>query len=278
MVPEAEQNSTQLRATDAALMQSVSQGEEEAVRTFYEAYADAVLRFVYPRIGERYEDAEEVTQDAFVRARRGLKNFRGEATFSTWLYQIAANLAHNRYWYWKRRRRDASLPLETGSDDENVGSLLNVLPTAEESPLEAAVAQELVDRIAECLHKLPKKHRQILVMRAIHNFSYEKMAQKLGIRVGTGVGVSVWAGAAAEHPSMTRQATARRRDRLGCAASLPVPVLPGLLIFSVVPEAGASSRQRSSSSAARPRCPPGRSDPGRRYPGLPPTKDGRRSS
>ena len=74
------------------------------------------------------QDAEEVTQDAFIRAHRGLENFRGDASFSTWLYQIATNLAHNRYWYWFRRKRDQSISLDQPQCDDGSLTLENVMP------------------------------------------------------------------------------------------------------------------------------------------------------
>ena len=68
------------------------------------AYNDIVSRYydrIYGRVSQmlkNQQDAEEITQDAFIRAHRGLENFRGDSSFSTWLYQIATNLAYNRYW------------------------------------------------------------------------------------------------------------------------------------------------------------------------------------
>ena len=77
-------------------------GDMEAFEAIYRIASGYVYTVALKVTGSR-EDAEEVTQDAFIRAHRGLANFRGDSAFSTWLYQIATNLARNRYWYWWRR-------------------------------------------------------------------------------------------------------------------------------------------------------------------------------
>ena len=105
--------------------------------------------------------------------------------FSTWLYQIATNLAHNRYWYWFRRKRDQSISLDQPLSDDGELTLENVMPATGESPAEAAVTQEFVDRVSDCMTGLNEKHREVLLLRNVHNFSYEEIAQELEISVGT---------------------------------------------------------------------------------------------
>ncbi len=131
------------------------------------------------------QDAEEVTQDAFIRAHRGLANFRGDSSFSTWLYQIATNLARNRYWYWWRRKRDRTVSFDQPVGHDNDTPLSEVFVGETESPGDVTVTQELIDRIAVGMEKLSAKHREILILRNVKNQSYEEIAAILGISVGT---------------------------------------------------------------------------------------------
>ena len=155
------------------------------------AYNDIVSRYydrIYARVSQllkNKQDAEEVTQDAFIRAHRGLENFRGEASFSTWLYQIATNLSHNRYWYWFRRKRDQSISLDQPLGDDGSMTLENVMPSSDEDPAEAAVTQEFVDRVSECMHGLNDKHKEVLILRNVKNLTYDEIAGQLEISVGT---------------------------------------------------------------------------------------------
>ena len=84
---------------DELLIERIKQGDSDAYNDMVTRYWDRIFARVHQLLKNK-QDAEEVTQDAFIRAHRGLENFRGDAAFSTWLYQIATNLAHNRYWYW----------------------------------------------------------------------------------------------------------------------------------------------------------------------------------
>ena len=129
--------------------------------------------------------AEEVTQDAFIRAHRGLVNFRGDSAFSTWLYQIATNLARNRYWYWWRRKRDKSISFDAPVSGDNDTTLAELIPAEQETPEDATVTQEFVNRVAECMELLNEKHREILILRNVQNLAYEEIAEILGISVGT---------------------------------------------------------------------------------------------
>lgn len=175
---------TETLTSDDLLIDRVRNGDMEAYNDIVARYYDRIFARVSQLLKNR-EDAEEVTQDAFIRAHRGLDKFRGDASFSTWLYQIATNLAHNRYWYWFRRKRDQSISLDQPLSDEGDLTLENVLPCASESPAEATVTQELVQRVSECMLDLNEKHREVLILRNVKNLSYDEIAQQLGISVGT---------------------------------------------------------------------------------------------
>lgn len=169
---------------DDLLIERIKNGDAAAYNDIVTRYYDRIYARVAQLLKNR-QDAEEVTQDAFIRAHRGLDKFRGDASFSTWLYQIATNLAHNRYWYWFRRKRDQSISLEQPLSDDGELTLESVMPADGASPAEAALTQEFIDRVGECMGQLNEKHKEVLVLRNLKNLSYEEIADQLGISVGT---------------------------------------------------------------------------------------------
>lgn len=171
-------------AFDRVLVDRFKNGDQEAFNEMVSRYWDRIYAMVHQLL-RNPQDAEEVTQDAFIRAHRGLQNFRGDAAFSTWLYQIATNLARNRYWYWWRRKRDKTISFDQPVSDENDTPLSEVYSAELETPEDATVTQELVDRIAYGMEKLGAKHREILILRNVKNLSYEEIAAILNISVGT---------------------------------------------------------------------------------------------
>ena len=170
--------------SDDLLIERIKAGDMAAYNDIVARYYDRIFARVSQLLKNK-QDAEEVTQDAFIRAHSGLENFRGDASFSTWLYQIATNLEHNRYWYWFRRKRDQSISLDHPLTDDGSLTLENVMPCAGESPAEAAVTQEFVDRVSECMRVLNEKHKEVLILRNVKNLSYDEIAQQLEISVGT---------------------------------------------------------------------------------------------
>jgi RNA polymerase sigma-70 factor (ECF subfamily) len=171
-------------AVDRMLVDRFKSGDEAAFQEIVNRYWDRIYNRVHQLLKNR-EDAEEVTQDAFMRAHRGLENFRGDSSFSTWLFQIATNLAHNKYWYWFRRKRSSSISLDQSLVEDGDASLMDILPAEGENPTDATLTQELVDRVSENIPKLSPKHREILTMRTVRNLSYEDIAEELNISVGT---------------------------------------------------------------------------------------------
>ena len=169
---------------DDLLIKRIKEGDTGAYNDIVSRYYDRIFSRVSQMLKNK-QDAEEVTQDAFIRAHRGIESFRGDSSFSTWLYQIATNLAHNRYWYWIRRRRDQSISLDQPISDEGDATLENIMPSGALNPYEATLNQEFVDEVSSCMHQLGEKHKEVLVLRNVRNLSYDEFADELQISIGT---------------------------------------------------------------------------------------------
>ncbi|HVU37547.1 MAG TPA: sigma-70 family RNA polymerase sigma factor [Opitutales bacterium] len=169
---------------DKLLLERFREGDERAFTDIVHRYREPIFRRVFGML-KNHEDAEEVTQDTFLRARRGLENFRGDAAFSTWLYQIATNLAHNRYWFWWRRGRHAAVSLDATTGPESDLTLADVLPDEDPDPGKKAVTQELVHRVEAAMERLSPAHREILALRNVKDLSYEEIAALLDLSLGT---------------------------------------------------------------------------------------------
>jgi RNA polymerase sigma-70 factor (ECF subfamily) len=171
-------------AFDRLLVDRFRNGDASAFDEMVTRHWDRIYAMVHQLL-RNPQDAEEVTQDAFIRAHRGLANFRGDSAFSTWLYQIATNLARNRYWYWWRRKRDRTVSFDQPVGEDNDTPLSEVFAGESVKPDEETSTHELVDRIAVGMEKLSTRHREILILRNVKNLSYEEISQILGISVGT---------------------------------------------------------------------------------------------
>ena len=116
------------------------------------------------------EDARDVAQEAYLRAYRGLRRFRGDAQFSTWLYRITANCAATQLGRRARHRHDVlddTVPLAD--------------PRTDHDPQLRADASDLRDRLADALDDLPPRLRSVVILRDVYDLSHEAIAAELGI-------------------------------------------------------------------------------------------------
>ncbi|MGH9014938.1 MAG: RNA polymerase sigma factor [Acidimicrobiia bacterium] len=161
--PEAEE----LNRLVAAARDGDRQAFDELVRrTYVDTYTLAV------RLTANEEDARDVVQEAYLRAWKGIKRFRGDAQFSTWLYRITANAA---YTLVQKRRRRRTEPLETV--DEPVEAAVGAQPEA------AAESALLLEQLSAAVAELPPKLRAIVVLKDVYGLSHEDIAEELGISI-----------------------------------------------------------------------------------------------
>lgn len=153
-----------------ALVERCKEGDERA----WAELVEATYRDVYTlclRILGNADDASEATQDAYLKAWRGLHGFRGDARFETWLYRVASNSALSKHRSRKRRRLH-----EADVGDE----VLTQLP-GWDSVESTAGARIEVRALEEALARLPEQHRTAIVLRDVYGMGIEEIAQQLRI-------------------------------------------------------------------------------------------------
>jgi len=174
----------QAAAQDAALIERFKGGDEAAFAQIISRYYPRILSLAQ-QILHNHADAEEVAQDTFIRAHRGLANFRGDSSLSTWLYCIASNLARNRYWFFFRRRRQDTVSFDQPIGDDTTISLAGRLTDGRVDPQSDTMTNEFVTMVTDCMEQLDASHREVLRMRTVLDLSYEEIAANLKINVGT---------------------------------------------------------------------------------------------
>src|ERR1700722_9209830 len=169
---------------DAGLVRKFNGGDESAFGELMNRHKTRIFAAAMGLL-RNHADAEEITQDTFVRAHRGFSKFRGDSSVATWLHRIAVNLARNRYWYFFRRRRHATLSLDASMGEEGDSTFSDLLSTAAPDPSQESSRNEFVEAVQTCMDKLEPSHRRILTMRSVLDLPYESIAATLGINVGT---------------------------------------------------------------------------------------------
>ena len=160
---------------DHTLIRLVLEGNTSAFDVIVRRYNTKVYSLAY-RLLNSVEDAEDVAQDTFSQAFKGLGSFRGTSKFYTWLFRITYNLAIS-----QRRKRKPALSLNSQTDSQ--GEI--TLPSDDASPMKNMEDEEGKSMMDKALGMLSLDHRAGLVLKEIEGFSYEEIALSLGVPVGT---------------------------------------------------------------------------------------------
>ncbi len=169
---------------DAGLVQRFLGGDEPAFVEIMDRYR-ARLHTVALGVLRNHADAEEIVQDAFIRAHRALPLFRGDCSLATWLHRIALNRARNRYWYFFRRGRNSTLSLDSACSATNPVSFAEHLADDQAGPAHTALQREFSELVATCMPRLSPPQREILLLRNARQLSYREIGMQLGINTGT---------------------------------------------------------------------------------------------
>jgi RNA polymerase sigma-70 factor (ECF subfamily) len=170
--------------SDAALVEQCRRGDMQAFGSLVAKYQDRIFNMIYRMCGRR-ADAEELAQEAFLKALERITQFRGQSQFYTWLFRIAANLTIS------HRRRGGRVRFQSLSGPEEFEqSQADALTAAmarrrTPAPEAAVMAAETHQRVMEALEELDDEFRLVVVLCDIEDMDYAQIAQVLGVPVGT---------------------------------------------------------------------------------------------
>jgi len=176
-------SSSDERENDAYLVERALDGDIAAFERLVSRYQNKIMGYVGRMVNGDREEAEDVTQETFIKAYRSLDSFRGQASFSTWLYKIATNLCIDRARGKKRRPQQAfSLDEPVDKDEEKGG---REIPDSRYEPAQDVERDEMRKVVRETVAEMPEKMRQVLILCDLQGKPYEEIAQLLDVPLGT---------------------------------------------------------------------------------------------
>ncbi len=161
--------------SDAALVRRARDGEFDAFETLFERHRTLVYRFAYQMVPRR-DDAEDIVQEAFVRAYQNLDRYRDEAKFTTWLLRIVTNLCTDQARMSQRRTSLEQQEAQGALDWMTIGTTEDPVQNLEEDRRKVALRKALL--------ALPNHHRTVIILRDIEEREYTEIAQILSCTIG----------------------------------------------------------------------------------------------
>src|ERR1700730_11442491 len=158
---------------ERALVEACLSNRPGAFDLVVERHRRSVYQLCYRFVGN-HEDASDLSQEVFLRAFRGLRNFRAQSSLATWLYRIGVNVCLNRV--------SAKTPVEKMT--EAIGDR-QYIDTRSESPSDRLLKEERGARVRAAIAELPRRQRATLILRMYHEMSHQEIADVLGSSVGT---------------------------------------------------------------------------------------------
>ena len=171
--------------TDRDLIEKFLSGNADAFNTLVWRWQKIIFNFAWRDVGNR-DEAHEVTQQVFIRVYRNLHKLKNLDRFSTWIYQIAANLCRD---VIKLRRRRQILSLEglqeTGSAELATNDAFTLMPEADQHPDRIVSRSQLRELLEKALQEIPEEQRVVVIMKEYQNLKFTEIAEILGAPVNT---------------------------------------------------------------------------------------------
>lgn len=175
----ADQRMTDQQQDDQQLVARVQKGDRRAFDLLVIKYQHRILALVGRFISD-FSEAQDVTQEAFVKAYRALPNFRGDSQFYTWMYRIAVNTAKNYLVSRNRRTPTRDIDIEDAEFFADEGSMKDV-----SSPDALLQRDQLQKVVFDAIEELPTELRRAITLRELEGMSYEEIAEVMDCPIGT---------------------------------------------------------------------------------------------
>jgi RNA polymerase sigma-70 factor (ECF subfamily) len=168
---------------DAFLIRAFQEGDKEAFDRLVLKHKDRLFSLCYWYLGD-HDEANDSAQETFIKAYAGLKRFRLESAFSTWLYRIAVNTCKNKLNSSEFRNRKKRVPLEHGGNPDHEGPGMHI-QNGSPSPELQLEGKERNKAIMEAVNSLLPEQKEMITLRDIEGLSYEEIVEITGLNPGT---------------------------------------------------------------------------------------------
>jgi len=168
---------------DAALVRAIQAGDMAAFDQMVVKHKDKLFNMVYWFLGD-YQEANDCSQEIFIKVFKSIKKFRSESSFSTWLYRIAINTCKNRLKSSAYRWKKKTVPLENPESSED-GNLSYKIQNNSPSPANELEKKERLMMIQKAINALPQEQNRVIVLRDIQGLSYQEISDITGLNLGT---------------------------------------------------------------------------------------------
>ncbi len=169
-----------VRAEEEAIVHRAQKGDLGAYDELIRRYQERIYATVY-HMTSNHEDANDLTQEAFIKGYHALKSFKGGSSFYTWVYRIAVNKTIN---FLKQRKHRSSMSLNdldfNAEKDPDLVALIS-----DKTPRRDAVLAELQKKLNEAMQKLSDQHRLVVTLHDVQGLAHEEIAEVMDCNVGT---------------------------------------------------------------------------------------------
>lgn len=178
-----ESGEQRLHDEDAILVKEFQAGEKAAFDRLVMHHKDRLFNICYWMLGD-YQEANDTSQDIFIKAYRGLGGFRFQSTFFTWLYRIAVNTCKNKLSSLEHRQQKKMVRLDNPGANDNAETTM-AIEDETQSPVRQLEKKERATLLKKAIDALPSDQKTVVVLRDIQGLAYEEIAVVTGFNLGS---------------------------------------------------------------------------------------------
>lgn len=176
-------NEDQLKQDTDLVERCLISKDGSAFESLLICYQNMVFNLAFRFMGNRQE-AEDLSQEVFLKVYKSLDSYRGASTLKTWIYRITTNMALNRLKFLKRRHENKQVSIDQDRPETTI-TLKESLPDQRPGQLQEIHADQIAIRLQRALDSISEDQKAVIILRDIEGFSYDDIASTLGTNVGT---------------------------------------------------------------------------------------------
>jgi RNA polymerase sigma-70 factor (ECF subfamily) len=165
---------------DNLLIEQCLKGQQSSFSELIDKYKNLVFNLAY-RMTYNLQDAEDISQEVFIRVYKSLYNFNPNYKFSTWLYQMTLNICRDRF----RKGKIPSVSLDAPLKEDDQKDFSSIIPNNQNNPEDIIMGVEQTNFINDLITSLSLKYREVIILRHLRDLSYEEMSKILNISLGS---------------------------------------------------------------------------------------------